>query len=100
MTFKSKRVEVLGENHAKLVGDLTIRDITREITLDVEFNGMLKNPWGMTSAGFNASSKINRKDWGLVWNVALETGGMLVSDEVEMAIELELIQVPETANVA
>ena len=100
MSFKSTGVKILDENHAKLVGDLTIRDITREVSLDVDFNGMLKNPWGMTSAGFNAAAKINRKDWGLVWNVALETGGMLVSDEVEMSIELELIQVPETVNAA
>jgi len=100
MTFKSKRVERFGEDRARLIGDLTIRDVTREITLDVEYNGMLKNPWGMTSAGFTATSKLNRKDWGLTWNVALETGGVLVGEEVDMTIELELIQVPETANVA
>ncbi len=100
MSFKSKRVELVDESHAKLTGDLTIRDITREVSLDVEFNGMLKNPWGMTSAGFNAGARINRKDWGLTWNLALETGGVLVSDDVDMSIELELIQVPETVNAA
>ena len=100
MTFKSKRVDVLDKEHAKLVGDLTIRDVTREITLDVEYNGMLKNPWGKTSAGFAATSRLNRKDWGLTWNVALETGGVLVSDDVDMTIELELDQVLEPVNVA
>ena len=100
MTFKSKRVELTGENIARLVGDLTIRDVTKEVSLEVEYNGMLKNPWGMTSAGFAATAKINRKDWGLTWNVALETGGMLVGEEVDLTIELELIKVPETANVA
>jgi len=100
MTFKSKRVEILGADRAKLIGDLTIRDVTQEVSLDVEYNGMLKNPWGMTSAGFAAATRINRKDWGLTWNVALETGGMLVGEDVDLTIELELIKVPETANVA
>jgi polyisoprenoid-binding protein YceI len=95
MTFTGKRVVRTGEDSAKLTGDLTIRDVTREVTLDVEYLGMLKNPWGLTSAGFNASGKINRKDFGLVWNVALEAGGMLVGEDVELAIELELISVPE-----
>lgn len=95
MTFKSKRVERTGENTARLIGDLTIRGVTREVALDVEFNGMLKNPWGAISAGFEASAKINRKDWGLTWNVALETGGVLVGEEVEIHIELELVKTPE-----
>ncbi len=93
LTFKSTRVERTGETTARLYGDLTIRGITRPVVLDVTFNGMLTNPWGMTSAGFSASAKINRKDWGLEWNVALEAGGWLVGDEVEIAIEVELIKV-------
>jgi polyisoprenoid-binding protein YceI len=95
MTFKSKRVEVLDGSRAHLIGDLTIRDVTREVSLEVEFSGKVKNPWGLTSAGFTGSTRISRKDWGLTWNVVLETGGMLVSDEVEISIELELIQQPE-----
>ncbi|MEJ5314612.1 MULTISPECIES: YceI family protein [Anaerolinea] len=93
LTFKSTRVERTGENTARLYGDLTIRGMTRPVVLDVTFNGMLTNPWGMTSAGFSASTRINRKDWGLEWNVALEAGGWLVGDEVEIAIEAELIKV-------
>jgi len=92
MTFKSKRVDVVDGHHAKLIGDLTIRDVTREVTLDVEYLGQAKSPWGTTSAGFTATTKINRKDWNLTWNQALETGGVLVGEEVEISIELELVK--------
>jgi len=92
LTFKSKKVLVDDENHGRIVGDLTIRDVTREVTLDTEFNGTSQSPWGFSSAGFSASAKINRKDWGLVWNVALETGGVLVSDDIKINIELEIIE--------
>ncbi len=95
LTFKGKRVEVVDETHARLVGDLTIRDVTREVVLDVEYNGMAKSPWGTTNAGFSASTKINRKDWGLTWNVGLETGGWLVGDAINVSIELEIVKVPE-----
>lgn len=102
LTFKSKRVKLLDETHARLVGDLTIRDITREVELDVEYAGMVKSPWGTISAGFTASTQINRKDWNLTWNVALETGGVLVGEMVKINIELELVQqaAPETAEAA
>lgn len=93
LTFKSTRVERTGERTARLYSDLTIRGVTKPVVLDVTFNGMLTNPWGMTSAGFSATTTINRKDWGLEWNVALEAGGWLVGDEVEIAIEAELIKV-------
>lgn len=92
LTFKSKKVEVLDANHARLIGDLTIRDITHEVVLDVEYAGMVKSPWGITSAGFTAAAQINRKDWNLTWNVPLETGGVLVGDMVKINIELELVQ--------
>jgi polyisoprenoid-binding protein YceI len=95
LTFKSRRVEQLDEAHGRIVGDLTIRNVTKEVTLDVEYSGQAKSPWGMTSAGFTASAKINRKDWGLNWNVALETGGWLVGDEVRIDIELEIVKQPE-----
>jgi polyisoprenoid-binding protein YceI len=94
MSFKSKQVEVTDKLHAHLFGDLTIRDVTRPLTLEVEYLGKARSPWGTTSHGFAASAKINRKDWGLTWNVALETGGWLVADEVEMTIELELVEQP------
>ncbi len=100
MTFRSTRVEALPNGHGRLIGDLTIRGVTREVVLDVDYNGQAKSPWGTTSAGFTASTKINRKDWGLNWNVALETGGLLVGDEVKIDIELEIVKQPEAEAVA
>ncbi len=95
MTFKSTRVEQDNANSGRLIGDLTIRDITKEVVLDVEYSGTGQNPWGMTIAGFSASTTINRKDWGLNWNVALEAGGWLVSDKITIEIDLELQKVPQ-----
>ncbi len=100
MTFTSKRIEILDTTHGKITGDLTIRDVTKEVTLDTEFNGKAKSPYGFSSAGFSASTTINRKDWGLNWNVALETGGILVGDEIKVAIELEAIEQPVAEKVA
>ncbi len=94
LTFKSKRVDVKGER-ATLIGDLTIRDVSKEVALDVEYAGQSKSPWGTTVAGFNAETKISRNDWGLTWNAALETGGVVVGDEVTINIELELIKQAE-----
>ncbi len=93
--FKSTRVEVVDDNHAHLYGNLTIKAITREVVLDVEYTGSAKSPWGTTSYGFSARSVVNRKNWDLNWNKALETGGVLVGDEITLDIELELVQVPE-----
>jgi polyisoprenoid-binding protein YceI len=100
LTFKGKKVKVTGENTGLITGDLTIRDVTREVVLDVEYNGTQKTPWGTTAAGFSATTKINRKDWGLTWNVALETGGFLVSDDVKINIEAEIVKQPEAQPVA
>ena len=98
LTFKSKRVKVMDSQRAKLTGDLTIRDITKEVVLDVEYAGQAKNPWGKTSAGFSAQTKINREDWGLTWNQTLETGGMLVGKEINISIDVEMIKQPEAAK--
>jgi polyisoprenoid-binding protein YceI len=95
MSFKSKKVNVTGDSTAILTGDLTIRDITREVKMDIEFLGKSTSPWGTQNAGFEAKTKILREDWGLTWNVALETGGWLVGKEVEISIELELVNQPE-----
>ena len=92
LTFKSKKVEVVDDEHGRIIGDLTIRGVTKEVVLDTEFNGMSQSPWGFSSAGFSASTKINRKDWDLTWNMALETGGVLVSDEIKINIDLEIIE--------
>jgi polyisoprenoid-binding protein YceI len=97
MIFRSTGVEQRDDQHGRLHGELTIRDVTKPVVLDVEYAGMAKSPWGTTSAGFSAETKINRKDWGLNWNVALETGGWLVSDEIKINIELELVQQPAEA---
>ena len=92
ITFKSTRFEKIDDQHGRMYGDLTIKDITKEIVFDVEYTGQAKSPYGVTSAGFTATTKINRKDWDLTWNVALETGGVLVGDEVKIDIELELMK--------
>ena len=98
--FKSTKVEVTSENTAKLYGDLTIRDVTKPVVLDVEYQGNAKSPWGAISYGFSASTKINREEWGLTWNAALETGGWLVGKDIQIDIELELVQVAEAEKVA
>ena len=77
--------------------DLTIRGVTREVVLDVEYAGQSKSPWGQTSAGFTATTQINRKDWGLGWNQVLESGGLLVGDEINVEIELEIVKQAEEA---
>ena len=92
ITFKSTQTEVTGDNKARLHGDLTIREVSKPVVLEVEYQGNAKSPWGTVSYGFNASTKINREEWGLVWNAALETGGWLVGKEVQIDIELELVQ--------
>lgn len=100
MTFKSKRVTKIDPRHGKLVGDLTIRDVTQEVALDVDYAGQAKTPWDTTSAGFTATATINRKDWNLNWNVALETGGVLVGDEVKINLEVEIVKQAEAEKVA
>lgn len=100
MTFKSTRVEALPNGHGRLIGDLTIRDVTREVALEVEYYGLAQSPWGTTSAGFCGLTKIDRKDWGLTWNQALETGGWLVGDQISIEIEVELVKVPDAVAVA
>lgn len=91
ITFKSRRVESHGNGSYNLVGDLTIRDVTREVVLDTTFAGVAKDPMGNRHAGFSAEGTINRKDFGLNWNMALETGGWLVGDTIKITIEVELI---------
>jgi polyisoprenoid-binding protein YceI len=93
MIFKSKRVIKNADGSVKLVGDLTIRGTTRETTFRLEGpTSPIKDPWGNVRVGASASAKINRKDFGLTWNTALETGGVLVGDEVAISLDVELIQ--------
>lgn len=96
ITFKSTRVEPNNDNtEAKVYGDLTIKDVTREVVLNVEFNGEGTTPYGQKIAGFEASTKIDREDFGLTWNVALETGGWLVGKDIKISIDAEVIKVEE-----
>ena len=91
ITFKSKQA-VKDAHGLKLTGDLTIHGVTREVTLDVEGpTPPTKDPWGNTRVGASATTKINRKDFGLTWNQALETGGVVVGDEVKITIDVELL---------
>ena len=92
LSFKSKSfTKVSGKNYS-LVGNLTIKGITKEVSLDVKYNGTVKDPWGNTRAGFKISGGIDRFDFGLTWNKALEAGGLVVSKEVEMDIQIELVK--------
>lgn len=93
ITFKSKKVEAAGEGKLKVTGDLTIRDVTKEVVLDVDGPSKeIKDPWGNMRVGTTATTTLNRKDFGLNWNKALETGGVLVGDEVKVSLEVEAIK--------
>jgi polyisoprenoid-binding protein YceI len=92
LVFQSKRIETAGSGRYRLIGDLTIRDVTREIALDVEQTGAGKDPWGNQRLGFAAKTTIARSEWGLKWNQALETGGVLVSDKVEIEVEAQVVE--------
>jgi polyisoprenoid-binding protein YceI len=89
--FTSRSVRWRGTS-GTVVGDLTIKDVTRPVTLDVEFVGAARDPWGNEKAVFSASGTVNREDWGLTWNMALEAGGLLVSKEIRLAIDVEAVR--------
>ena len=91
LRFESTGVERIAGERLRVKGDLTIRDATREVTLDVEELGRVQDPWGGERAVFRATTKIDRKDFGLTWNQALETGGVLVGDEVRISIDAQLV---------
>ncbi len=92
ITFTSKRITPSGPNNLHVVGDLTIHGTTREVVLNTTINGQGATPFGTHAAGFSAETVINRKDFGLTWNVALETGGFLVSDSIKISIEAEAVK--------
>lgn len=92
LIFTGTSMSASDDENFKLTGNLTIRGISKEVTLEVEFGGINKDPWGNEKAGFSVSGKINRKDWGLNWNAALEAGGVLVSDEVRINAEVQLVR--------
>ncbi|GIO25961.1 YceI family protein [Ornithinibacillus bavariensis] len=89
MTFVATEIKKKSGNNYDVTGDLTLRGVTKPVTFDVTMEGVNKDPWGNEVAGFSGTSKLNRKDFGLVWNAALETGGVLVGEDVKINIELE-----------
>ncbi len=99
MTFRSRRVEKKGDA-LRIVGDLSLHGVVREVALEAEFAGTGKDPWGNERAGFSARATLDRREFGLVWNAALETGGVLVGEKVEIAIELEAVKKSASVGVA
>jgi polyisoprenoid-binding protein YceI len=110
ITFTAETMEKPGaDGRNELWGELTMKGISKKIKLNVEFGGIINDPWGNERAGFTVTGKLNRSDWGLTWNDAMETGGLIVSDEVSIACEVELVNAgqkdltmvlePETAKV-
>ena len=94
ITFTSSTMGKPGpDGTQELWGELTIIGITKNVKLDVQFGGLVKDPWGNEKAGFTLTGKINRSDWGLIWNTPLETGGLMVSDEVTISCEIEVINI-------
>ena len=91
LSFKATKFSKKGDDF-ELVGNLTIKDVTNSITLAVEYGGIAKDPWGNTKAGFEVTGKINRKDFGLTWNAPTEAGGVLVSDEVKLIANVQLLK--------
>jgi polyisoprenoid-binding protein YceI len=92
LTFKGSTFKKLDDHNYQVKGLLTIKGISKLVTLDVEFGGLVVDPYGNNKAGFSISGKINRKDWGLNWNAALEAGGVMVSDEVKINAEVQLVK--------
>jgi len=92
LKFKSTGVEKIDDGNYKLSGDLTIKDVTKNISLNAEHGGIGKDPYGNVKAGFTITGKINRKDFGLTWNAALETGGVMVSEEVKITCEIQVVK--------
>ena len=93
--FKGKRIDGDVSGDFKLYGDLTIRDVTREIVLDVESEGAVRDPWGNDRVGFSAKGKIDRRHFGLTYNQALEAGGWVVGDEIRISVDVEFTSAPE-----
>jgi polyisoprenoid-binding protein YceI len=92
ISFKSTRIEHAAHDQYRMTGDLTIKGVTRPVSLDVVYSGQAKDPMGNMHAGFSAYTTISRKDWGLTWNMALETGGLLVGDQIKIALEIEALK--------
>ena len=97
MTFQSTSTELASGGHFAVTGNLTIRDQTHPVTLDVEYLGAEKSPWGTTVSAISASAEIDREQWGLTYNAVLESGGVMVSKKILLEIEAELVSAPDAA---
>ena len=97
ITFVSTGVEVKGDDEFTLLGDLTIKDVTKPVAVDFELTGTAKDPFGNTRVGFDGKAVIKRTDWGVSWNAALETGGVLVSEKITLEFDVSAIKVAQTA---
>ena len=92
MTFRSARVEPAGETNWKVTGELTVRDVTKEVVLDTEYEGRIVDPWGNERIGFTARTELSRKEFGVRWNAAIETGGVVVGDKVRISLNIEIVR--------
>ena len=92
MTFRSTRVEQVGEKNWKVIGDLTIRDVTKEVVLDTEYEGRIVDPWSSERIGFAARTELSRKEFGVRWNTLLESGGVVVGDKVRIGLNIEIVR--------
>ncbi|MFD3589609.1 YceI family protein [Streptomyces sp. NPDC058683] len=92
MTFRSTKAEAVGGDDYRITGDLTILGVTKPVTIDLEFNGVAKDPFGNERVGFEGKAEIKRSDWGVTWNASLETGGVLVSDKIKLNFDISAIK--------
>jgi polyisoprenoid-binding protein YceI len=92
LTFTSTGISKVNEGEYKITGDLTVKDVTKSIELQTEYSGLMKDPWGNTKVGLSINGKLNRKEFGLTWNAALETGGVLVGEDVKLVAEIQFVK--------
>jgi polyisoprenoid-binding protein YceI len=97
ITFVSTGIERIDDEDFRVTGDLTVKGITKPVTVDLTFNGSAKDPFGNLRAGFEGSATVNRKEWGLTWNAALETGGFLVSDKIKLEFDVSAVKLTPSA---
>lgn len=95
--FKSTRVDELGDDRYRVTGDLVIKGVAKPVSVDIEYTGSAKDPFGNLRAGFDGKAEVNRKDWGVTWNAALETGGFLVGDKIRLELDISAIRLTPTA---
>lgn len=94
--FRSRRIEAIAGDRYRMIGELTVRDVTREVSLDVEFGGRAKDPWGNERIGFVAKAALDRKDFGLEWNQILDAGGVLVGDRVDIELDVQAVKTADS----